>query len=523
MNYRNSQLSFIDGRLRKKVVLLVLDGWGTGQPYEGNAISEASTPVFDRLIASYPSATLLASGEAVGLRKNESGSCLSGYLNLGAGRTLNQGARRIDKEVSKGFLRRSEEMLKIIEHVQENQSTLHLIGTFSAFSVKYFEALVNLVKNSKIKEVEIHLIMEKGGVLSDVEVQGISHFQVSLSKIGLGRIASILDRDCAMNIENDWQKTSRTYHDLSDLPTDFCDNILTALERWRSNENNLSCVHIAHDNLTPKLKSGDAVVFIEEDYSSIGQLALAISSDDFDKFPRPVLKNVLVASFGDHRQNLPVLVIFPEEEVIDTLSDCISALSLRQAKISDAEKLGYLSFFFNGKKGKTKFEDWRFVDFDLKGLENYSTNDIARETIKSIEGGEYDFMVVSLGSADVAGKLGDFDSSKRLVEVIDGCIGDIIKSALDFGYALILTSDHGNIEYLLDMKTGQVDRRNTSNPVPFIVIAREYEGQNFGWSEAAGGDLSLAEPVGSLADVAPTILNIMGVKKPKRMTGRSLI
>lgn len=527
MNQNEENLS--DGEMKKqKVVMIILDGWGIGRPYEGNAISEAETPIFNSILANYPSTTIHAAGLHIGLNDGDHGGCALGHVNLGMGRVVKQGMSAVCDFMDFGEFDKNETLVDSLGHIKEHKSSIHLIGTLSKekdkSSLYNLSSFLRFLQEVKVDDVYIHIVINKEEVVSDVWLNVIKDFQAMINKVGLGEIVTIVEDDYMMNCNNDWQKTKFAYDALFGQVMRGYSSAFEAIKNeylFDNKKNDTCCSHIFSKGNIVKIEEGDAVFFIEPEYYKIYQIASAFTEENFDKFDRKKCDDLFVFSFGDHEQNCPVHVIDPTDDMQGGISDYLSDLGLHQARVAEVEKFGYVTFFLNGKKDKNKFEDHKLVfseDNDFK----YSCSNISKEVIKLIESEEYDFITVNLGAADIVACNFDLERVKETVETIDQCLGDIIDSVLGYNYVAVITSDHGNIEHMLDMKTDQIDNNRTNNPVPFMVVSNDYIGHNFGWGDVTDNDLSIIKPKGSLCDVAPTILKIMGIKKNNTMEGNSL-
>jgi 2,3-bisphosphoglycerate-independent phosphoglycerate mutase len=524
----------------KPVVLVVLDGWGIAQPYSGNAISQADTKVMDQIIAQYPSMTLRASGEAVGLPWGEAGNSEVGHLNLGLGRILYQELPRINKAISDNAFYKNKALLKAMNHVKENKSQLHLLGLVSNgcvhSSIEHLQALLVMAKEQNIKQVFIHAILDGRDTAYNSGFNFISDIERSISEYGVGEIATISGRFYAMDRDNHWDRTEKAYLAMTEGKGNRGKSALKAIEESYKKKiyDEEFEPTVIDKNGSPRLKEGlisdnDAVIFFNYRSDRARQLTKAFVLPSFNKFPRKkYLENLLFVCFTEYEKDLPIEVAFPPEEIKNTLGEVISKAGLKQLRIAETEKYAHVTYFFNGgREIKTEGETHelipspRVTSYDLKP--EMSANEVTDKLIKAIEEDTYDFILVNFANADMVGHTGNIKATVRAVETVDKCLDRVIKAVLAKDGCVIITADHGNAEMEFNMQTGTINKEHSASPVPLIIVSKQFEGRRLGAQDALGSDLSLTKPQGILSDVAPTILKIMGIEKPPEMTGRSLI
>ncbi len=524
----------------KPVVLIVLDGWGITQPYSGNAISQADTPVMNQLIAQYPSITLQASGEAVGLPWGEMGNSEVGHINLGLGRILYQDLPRINKAISDNVFYKNRALLKAIEHVKKNKSQLHLLGLVSNgcvhSSIDHLYALIVLAKEQGLNKVYIHAILDGRDTTYNSGLNFIAEVERSIAGYGIGEIATISGRFYAMDRDNHWDRIAKAYLAIVKGAGNKAESSRKAIEesyKKKIYDEEFTPAVIYHDG-QPRLKEGlvssdDAIIFFNYRADRARQITKAFVLPSFEKFDRPkYLRNLLFVAFTEYEKDLPIEVAFLPESIKNTLGETISKAGLKQLRIAETEKYAHVTYFFNGgAEEKSMGETNELVSsppvasYDLKP--EMSAYEITEKLIKAMKGDEYDFILVNFANADMVGHTGNLKATIKAIETIDKCLGRVTKEALAKDGCIIITADHGNAESVFNMQTGTIDKEHSTNPVPFILVGRQFEGRSIGVKDAPGGDLSLTQPQGILSDVAPTILKIMGLPQPREMTGRSLI
>ncbi|OGF26151.1 phosphoglycerate mutase (2,3-diphosphoglycerate-independent) [Candidatus Falkowbacteria bacterium RIFOXYB2_FULL_47_14] len=521
----------------KPVVLVVLDGWGINQPYTGNAISQSNTPVMNSLIAEYPSMTLRASGEAVGLPWGESGNSEVGHISLGLGRILYQDLPRINKAISDTSFYKNPALLKAIEHVRKNGSCLHLLGLVSNgcvhSSIDHLHALLVLARENNLERVYIHAILDGRDTPFNSGVNFIKGIARSISEYNIGEIATVSGRFYTMDRNNNWDRTARAYLNLTAGGGDQAEDPVEAVEASYKNkvydEEFAPTVIMRDGKPIATVKDNDAVIFYNFRPDRARQIAQAFVLPEFDKFDRPkFLNNLLFTGFTEYEKGLPIETAFPVEKIDNSLGEVLSKAGLKQLRIAETEKYAHVTYFFNGgREEKSPGEDHILVpspqvsNYDLKP--EMSAPEVTKKILEMVNDDIYDFILVNFANADMVGHTGNIPAAKKAIETLDDCVDKLVKSVLAKGGAILITADHGNADVMFNMQTGQIDKEHTANPVPFIIVGREFAGRNFGWQNVVGSDLSLIQPQGILSDIAPTILKIMGIEKPPEMTGMSLI
>ena len=521
----------------KPVVLVILDGWGINQPYAGNAITRANTPVINKLIAQYPAMTIKAAGEAVGLPWGEPGNSEVGHLNLGLGRILYQDLPRINKTINDSSFYLNKELLGAIAHVKKHNSKIHLLGVVSNgcvhASIDHLHALLVLMQKQGISDVYIHAILDGRDTSYNSGINFIKGVEHSISEFSVGSIATISGRYYAMDRNNNWDRIAKSYVAMTKGEGEQSDSAVKAIEA--SYKKKIYDEEFVPTVITKDVKpqavisDNDAVIFYNFRPDRARQITKAFVEPQFDKFKRSALiKNLFFVCFTEYEKGLPVKVAFPSEIIKNTLGEIISRAGLKQLRISETEKYAHVTYFFNGgKENKSPGEEHimvpspRVASYDLKP--EMSAPELTKKIIAAVASNEYDFILVNYPNADMVGHTGNLEAAVKGIEALDQCVEKLVKSILSKQGVVLFVADHGNAEVMFNLQTGQIDKEHTTNPVPFIIVKEGYTGRSFGWENVVGSDLSLIQPQGILSDVAPTILKIMGLKRPLEMTGRSLI
>ncbi len=519
----------------RPVVLMILDGWGIASSYAGNAISQSNIPNIKNYIAKYPSMVLMASGEGVGLPWGEFGNSEVGHLNLGSGRIIYQNLPKINRAIADNSFYKNKVLLKAVEQVKNNNSKLHLIGLTSNggvhASIDHLQALIALMAEEKVKEFYIHAILDGRDTAFNSGLNFIKELEASLNNTN-GKIASLSGRFYAMDRDNHWDRTSKAYEamvlGIGEKSESVEKAIVDSYEKRIYDEEFMPTVITKNNQPITKIEDGDAVIFFNYRPDRARQLTKAFTLPSFEKFKREKYLNILFATFVEYEKNLPVELIFPPDTLKNTLGEVLSQSGLRQLRIAETEKYAHVTYFFNGgRETKSDGEDQILVpspavpSYDLKP--EMSALEVTDKVIKAVDQDTYDFILINFANPDMVGHTGNLKATIKAIEVIDKCVGKIVNSVLNKNGMLFITADHGNAEDLFNMQTGIIDKEHSANPVPFLIIGKDYEGKTLSLPDAPGGDLSLLQPQGMLSDVAPTILKVMGLDKPADMTGRSLI
>lgn len=521
----------------KPVVLIILDGFGIAPPSRANAISLAKTPNFDKYSSNYPVMPLAASGEAVGLSWGEMGNSQVGHLSLGSGVIPYQNLPRISKSITDGDFFENEAFLKICEHVKKNNSALHLIGLVSSGGVhsynEHLYALVDLAKQQKIDRVYIHAFLDGRDTPYNSALNFITKLEEKLKKIGLGAIASLSGRFWAMDRDNRWDRTEKAFRAMVDGISDetFADP-LKAIEKSYDKkvyDEEFVPVVIVDDLAKPRgtIKDKDGVIFFNFRSDRARQMTKALVLPGFEKFKREYFKKLMMVTMTEYEKDLPVTVAFPPLLIEMPLARVISEAGLKQLHIAETEKYAHVTYFFNGGQEKIyEGEDRVLVpspqvtSYDQKPA--MSARELTAKITQAIKEGAYDFIVINYANPDMVGHTGNIQATIEAIEILDQLIGEVVDTTLSYEGVVLITADHGNAESLYDLQTGEINKEHSNNPVPFFIIGQDFAGKAV-LSGVAGTDLSHVTPVGVLADIAPTVLKIMGLKKPPEMTGSPLI
>src|SRR3989339_255481 len=491
----------------KPVILIILDGFGIATPTRANAIAQAKTPNFDKYMSNYPVMPLAASGEAVGLSWGEMGNSEVGHLSLGSGTIYYQNLPKISKAISEGDFFSNKAFLEVIAHVKAKNSSLHILGLVSSGGVHSFnEHLYALVELAKSQKVEI---------------------------IGLGAIATLAGRFYAMDRDNNWDRTELAYKAIvngeAEIKNEDPMAIISQSYQQGVYDEQFKPSVVLDDLGKEKgqIKDNDGVIFFNFRADRARQLTKALIVPSFEKFACTYFKDLFFVSMTEYEKDLPAKVAFPTQELDMPLARVISEAGLKQLHLGETEKYAHVTYFFNGGNEKVYLGEDRVL-VPSPHLSSYdqrpgmSAREVTNKVVQSIKEGTYDFMVVNFANADMVGHTGNFVATVEAIEILDRCVGEVVDTALSYNGVVLVTADHGNAESKYNLQTGIINKEHTNNPVPLFIVGQMYAGKSV-LPGLAGTDLSQITPVGVLADVAPTILKIMGLKKPDTMTGGSLI
>lgn len=504
----------------KPLLLMILDGWGYSPEKEGNAVATANTPNLDRLVKEYPNSFLDAAGEAVGLPEGQMGNSEVGHLNIGAGRIVYQDFTRINLAIQNKDFFKNKELLRAIENVKDNNSSLHLMGLFSYGGVhshmKHMRALVEMATREGLEEVFIHTFLDGRDVPPRAALEDMREHEEYYAD-GIAKIASVAGRYYAMDRDKRWDRTQLAYDALTKGEGFKAKNSVEAVQKAYDREENDEFVKptvIVNDNGEPvaTIKDSDSVIFFNFRPDRARQLTYAFVEDDFEGFERGLRPHVHYVCMTQYDENLDVPLAFPPEEIRNTLGEVLSREGKKQLRIAETEKYAHVTFFFNGGvEHKFEGEDRclipspKVATYDLKP--EMSAYEVTEELIRHIRSGKYDVIILNYANMDMVGHTGFFDAAVKAVEAVDDCVGRAIKALqLEEGEALII-ADHGNAEKMVDPNTKQPHTAHSSNPVRCLCISERISGIRNG----------------ILADVSPTILEMLGLKKPAEMTGSTLI
>jgi 2,3-bisphosphoglycerate-independent phosphoglycerate mutase len=506
------------------VVLVILDGWGHREANEGNAIAAARTPVMDSLWAAYPKTLIRTSGKDVGLPDGQMGNSEVGHLNIGSGRVVPQELVRISDAVEDGTLKENPALLQICQEVQNRGSKLHLVGLCSDGGVHshldHLLGLLDFAKSQNLSEVCIHAITDGRDTRPHDGVEAIQTIQNHIDQSGVGRIVTLGGRYYAMDRDRRWDRVKKAYDVMTQDGTGDGRSALEVLKA--SYEQDLTDEFVLPTRIAPgAVESGDGVIFYNFRPDRARQLTQAFVDPGFNGFEREQIQPLAFATFTQYDPNFPVLVAFEPQNLNNILGEVISKNGLLQFRTSETEKYAHVTYFFNGGlELPFEGEDRELVQSPMVATYDrapaMSAEPLTDVVVAAIEKRIYSLIVINYANTDMVGHTGNMDACVQAVETVDRCMGRLIESINKAGGTALITADHGNAEFMYD-ETGSPWTAHTTNPVPFILV--EGEGLKI---PGHGTEVALRSD-GRLADLAPTILEILRLPQPVEMTGRSLV
>lgn len=522
----------------KPVVLVIFDGWGVAPPSEGNALTQAMLPSFNEYIRTYPVSTLYASGMEVGIMPGEMGNSEVGHLNIGAGRVYYQSCPRINQAISGGEFFTNAALKQAVDQVKKNKSKLHLIGLVGNGNVHasndHLYALLELCAREGLGDrVFIHAILDGRDCVFNSGKEFITELLAKTKELQAGKIATLSGRYFAMDRDNRWDRVEKAYRAIAEgvaerTAIDPLQVINAAYEQKNYDEEFIPTVLTAGGKPVATVGSGDAAIFFNFRPDRARELTQAFVLPGFNKFERAYINELCFVTMTEYEKELPAVVAFSPVVVTNCLAEVVSKTGLKQLHIAETEKYAHITFFLNGTVEDAFPEEARVLVPSPKvgsyaETPEMSVKTIVKEAVKGIDSGNYGLIAINFANPDMVGHTGNLPATIAACEAADAAFKEIVDHTLAQGGAVIMTADHGNAEEVVNLQTGEMDKEHSTNPVPLLIIAKEFAGQAGPGGDAPEGDLSLLAPAGMLADVAPTVLRLMGLEQPPEMTGTPLI
>jgi 2,3-bisphosphoglycerate-independent phosphoglycerate mutase len=509
---------------KKPTVLMILDGYGLNDKEQANAVAEAKTPVMDKLMSEYPFVKGYASGLAVGLPDGQMGNSEVGHLNMGAGRIIYQELTRITKEIADGDFFTNEALLAGIENCKKNGTDLHLMGLLSDGGVHshntHLYGLLELAKKNGLENVYVHAILD-GRDTAPTSGKGFVEELISkMEEIGVGKIASVSGRYYVMDRDNRWDRVEKAYNALvlgegekADCPICAVQN---TYDKGENDEFVLPTVVIENGQPTATVKENDSVIFFNFRPDRAREITRVFCDEQFEGFSRRKgFMKLTFVCFSEYDVTIPnKIVAFKKVAITNTFGEFLAENNMTQARIAETEKYAHVTFFFNGgveepNKGEDRIlvKSPKVATYDLQP--EMSAYEVCDKLVEAIKSTKYDVIIVNFANPDMVGHTGIEDAAIKAIEAVDECVGKAYEALLSVDGTMFICADHGNAEQLVDYVTGDPFTAHTTNPVPFILV-------NY------NKDYTLKEN-GCLADIAPTLIEVMGMTKPADMSGQSLL
>ncbi len=536
----------------KPAVLLILDGWGIGPNNAGNAIMQANTPNLKKYWVAYPHTQLSASGEAVGLPHGEDGNTETGHLNIGAGSIIYQDLPRINMAIADGSFNTNPAFRHAFEHVRNHQSVLHIMGLIGAggvhSNIEHLYALLNLCAQEHITQVYIHGFTDGRDSPPTAGITYIQQVEDFCTKLGVGKIATLMGRYYGMDRDKRWERIEKAYNALT-IGSDNCVSdpipaIQAQYDKGTTDEFIEPISICDADGKKRVINDNDAVIFFNYRIDRPRELTRAFvlpnfesggTNESFDPYTikyekshlkkavgtpvfqrQKILKDLYFVTMTQYEDNLPVDTAFPPQLIKNPIGKIFSDRGLRQLRMSETEKEKFVTFYMNGQREIIYPGEDRMI-LPSKGAKSYdqvpemSAKEICAHMLQQIQRNIYDVVICNFANADMVAHTGNLQATIKACEVLDQVVGQIVTLVLSKGGVVFITADHGNAEELINNGTGEVDTEHSIYPVPFMIIGNQF----------------LNRPTvlrsGILADVAPTVLSVMGIQKPDSMTGRALM
>ncbi|AFY72446.1 phosphoglycerate mutase [Synechococcus sp. PCC 7502] len=506
------------------LVLVILDGWGYREEVDGNAIAAAKTPIMDSLWHSYPKTLLQASGKEVGLPKGQMGNSEVGHLNIGAGRVVPQELVRISDAVDDGTIFTNEALVKVFDAVKANGTKLHLIGLCSDGGVHshidHLFGLLDMAKLRGIADVCIHVITDGRDTQPTSSLIHVHKIQAYIDHIGIGKIVTISGRYYAMDRDRRWDRVQKAYDVMVKDDLGAITSAIAVLEHAHSEQITdefIPPTRIAHGAVA----AGDGVIFFNFRPDRSREICQAFVTPKFSGFERNLITPLHFATFTQYDPTLPVDVAFVAQNLDNMLGQMIAKHHLKQLRVAETEKYAHVTYFFDGGSEEPNEGDDRIM-INSPMVSTYdqsppmSALEVTKTVIEAVNKRIYSLIVVNYANPDMVGHTGNFNAAIEAITVVDKCLGQLIAAINGAGGTALITADHGNAEYMWDEHHNPWTA-HTINPVPFIVV--EGEGLKI---RGYGGEVELKSG-GKLADIAPTILEILQIPQPPEMTGTSLL
>ena len=508
---------------KKPTVLMILDGYGLNEKVEGNAVAEAKTPVMDSLMAQYPFVKGNASGLAVGLPDGQMGNSEVGHLNMGAGRIVYQELTRITKEIEDGVFFENEALVAAVENAKKHDSALHLFGLVSDGGVHshntHIYGLLELAKRHGLKKVYVHCFLDGRDTPPESGKDYVQELTDKMAELGVGEVATVMGRYYAMDRDNRWERVEKAYAALTRGEGVEAEDGVSAIARSYAegvtDEFVVPAVVKRDGKPLALIQDQDSVIFYNFRPDRAREITRAFCDDAFTGFAREKRLKLTYVCFTEYDPTIPnKLVAFHKVELHNTFGEYLAAHGKKQARIAETEKYAHVTFFFNGGVEEPNEGEDRILvkspavaTYDLQP--EMSAYGVCDKLVEAIKSGKYDVIIINFANPDMVGHTGIEAAAIQAVEAVDSCVGRAVEAIKEVDGQMFICADHGNAEQLVDYATGAPFTAHTTNPVPFLLVNAD---PAYGLKEG-----------GCLADIIPTLLELMGMEQPAEMTGTSLL
>lgn len=511
--------------MKRTFVLAILDGWGVGKTDESNSIYAAKPATVNFIERNFPNGSLQASGISVGLPWDETGNSEVGHLTLGAGKILYQHLPRISLAIQDKTFFKNQALKEACDHTKTNHSAIHLLGLVTNANIHssfaHLEAIIQMLVEEKTAPIYIHVFTDGRDTSKEEAEIILKKLESVIQKNKNILIASLMGRHYAMNRDNNWDRTKLAYTLLTKGGATF--------PTWHEALEHTYARGLSDEFVEPTLvgaphtiKDNDALIFFNFREDSMRQLTRSFADPLFDTFPTAQLKNVFIVTMTNYEDALPVAVAFPKETVNEPLGKVLADHGKTQLRIAEAEKYAHVTYFFNGLREAPFPNEYRVLipSQNVAHVEEHPEMHAAAVTdraLVALHDNEFDFILLNYANADIIAHTGNSEATVKAVQTIDHELERLLPAVLSGNHILLLTSDHGNAEAIINLKTGRSETAHNPNPVPFYLISNEFK------FDAPKTPRHTTASIGILSDVAPTLLALMGLPKPQEMTGESLL
>ena len=507
----------------KLTMLMILDGFGDNKNKDGNAIKLAKTPNIDRIMKSYPNTDIYTSGLQVGLPEGQMGNSEVGHTNIGAGRIVYQELTRITKEIQDGDFFKNEALLKAVKNAKENNSALHLFGLLSDGGVHshitHIYGLLELAKRNGLSKVYVHCFLDGRDTPPASGKDYVAALEAKMAELGVGKVATVAGRYYAMDRDKNWDREEVAYKALTKgegvQAESAVAGIQASYDNGKTDEFVMPMVVMENGAPVATIKDGDSIIFYNFRPDRAREMTRIFCDDEFTGFDRGERVKTTFVCFTDYDETIGnKLVAFEKESITNTFGEFLAAHGLKQARIAETEKYAHVTFFFNGgveepNEGEDRIlvKSPKVATYDLKP--EMSAYEVCDKLVDAIKSETYDVIIINFANPDMVGHTGVENAAVKAIEAVDECVGRTVEAIKEVDGQMFICADHGNAEQLIDGETGEPFTAHTTNPVPFILVN-------------ADPAYTLREG-GCLADIAPTLIELMGMEQPKEMTGKSLL
>ena len=509
---------------KKPTVLMILDGYGMRDTCEHNAVCEAKTPIMDQLMSQCPFVRGNASGLAVGLPDGQMGNSEVGHLNMGAGRIVYQELTRITKSIEDGDFFENPEFLAAADTCKKNDSALHLFGLVSDGGVHshltHLFGLLEFAKRQRLKKVYVHCFLDGRDTPPTSGKEFVAELEKKMQQIGIGEVASVMGRYYAMDRDKNWDRVQKAYDVLTKAEGEKAESACAGIQASYDKEVNDEFVvpfYVEKDGKpVATIQDGDSVIFFNFRPDRAREITRAFCDEGFTGFAREKKLDLTFVCFTDYDETIGnKLIAFKKEEIKNTFGEFLAAHHMTQARIAETEKYAHVTFFFNGGVEEPNEGEDRILVPSPKEVPTYdlkpemSASIVCDKLVEAIESGKYDVIIINFANPDMVGHTGVESAAIKAIETVDACVGRAVEAIKAAGGVLFICADHGNAEVMVDEATGEPWTAHTTNQVPFVLV-----GADPAYKLREGG---------RLCDIVPTLIELMGLEKPKEMTGESLL